>query len=146
MQRKVAGALVVALALALGTAGCGGSGPLTKAEFVKQGNAACIKARTRAERIPVDPKAKGVESLLAKAAAYEHAKLAGIEALAPPDELQVRYEQFKHAVAARGAFFKKSSGRTIKSLDAISVEFAELQKQEDETARALNLTKCLEGQ
>ena len=138
MHRKVA--VAMAAVLALGVASCGGSDPLTKAEFTKQANAVCVKARARIERM----KGAGGEiaALMQKGVAYERAKADGIRALDAPDELKAAITEYTHAITARGAYFEKASRR--KKAD-FGVEFTEATTREDELAKSLGLRKCQEN-
>ena len=67
MQRKALG--VVAVAIALGAAGCGGAKPLTKAEFTRRGEAVCKRANLQGSR-----NYTGIEGLLTKAVAIRAGK------------------------------------------------------------------------
>jgi hypothetical protein len=143
MHRTVAGALVVVLALVL--ASCGGSGDaLSKAEFVKQANAACATARKDAEKTS----GKGIAAFADKIEAYQREKLKRVEALKPPDELKTRFAAYKNALTQRTNLIAhlvtivKARGKVSKQ-DEKTV--AALQIKEDEGATALGLTVCRES-
>ena len=143
MHGKVAGALVVALALAL--ASCGGSSTLSKADFVKQANAACAKARKDTEKA----RGKGISAFADRVEQYAREKAKGIEALKPPDELKASYTAYTGALKQRSDLIarlvvKLKARKRIDKADEKSV--AELQEREESAGRALGLTTCLENQ
>jgi len=145
MQRKAIGALAVALAL--GAGGCGGSdSTVTSASFVKQAEAACVKARAKSEALR--PGANGLEGLLEKVTMYQRGKLDGISALTPPAQLETKYAQFKQALAARTAFYDRYLSELRaghRPADSANVEGVELQKAEEDGAQALHAKKCVEN-
>ena len=143
MHGKVAGALVVALALAL--ASCGGSSTLSKADFVKQANAACAKARKDAEKA----RGKGIAGFADRVEQYANEKTKGIEALKPPDELKASYTEYTGVLKQRSDLISRlvvslKARKRISKPDEKAV--AELQRKEESAARALGLTTCLENQ
>jgi GTP1/Obg family GTP-binding protein len=143
MHRKVAGALVVALALAL--AGCGGSSTLSKADFAKQASAACTTARKDSEKT----KAKGIAAFVDKIEAYQRNKLKGIEALKPPDELKTAYAEYKDALTQRADLINRL-GTIVKARHRVSKQdektVAALQVKEEKAATELGATACRENQ
>lgn len=143
MHGKVAGALVVALALAL--ASCGGSDTLSKGDFVKQANAACATARKDAEKV----RGKGIAAFADRVEEYQRNKLKGIEALKPPDEMKTSYAAYKGALSQRTDLIVRLV-TTLKARGRISKQdekaVAALQVKEEKAATALGLTTCRENQ
>lgn len=143
MHGKVAGALVVALALVL--ASCGGSSTLSKEDFVKQANAACAKARKDSEK----SRGKGIAAFADRIERYAREKAKGIEALKPPDELKTSYAEYTDALKQRSDLIARlvvqvKARKRIAKGDEKAV--AELQRKEEAAGRALGLTTCLENQ
>jgi hypothetical protein len=138
MRRNV---VVAALAVvALGAGGCGGSDPLTRAEFVKRADAVCTRVGRETERMKVN----GLEGIAAKYIALERGKADGIGALEPPDALRASVDQYIGVLNDRTAFFKRAiaefrAHRKIRQQDVAS---AEIQTRERELATTLHLRVC----
>jgi len=100
MQRKVVGALL--LALALGVAACGGSGskPLTAAQLRTQASAVCRDVARRMLALETGASQATMHASLARAARVMSDGLARLQALKPPAQLAGRYARF---VAWKGA-------------------------------------------
>lgn len=107
MHRKVAGAVCVALALALaGVAGCGGDKPLTKAEFVRQVNAACKAPAPKTST--TSSRARGPEGFLAQILAQQQAVIHSLNDIQAPDGLNGEYATLKKAFKQRVAVIEKA--------------------------------------
>jgi hypothetical protein len=97
MHRKVAAALVAALAL--GVASCGGSETLTRAELVDRIEAACRQAQRLAQQ---DARAGGRETnFFAAIVAGQRALVKSVEGLEAPDELSEDVDRLKAGLAQR---------------------------------------------
>lgn len=102
------GAAAVGAALVLSAGGCGGSKPLSKAEFVKQADAVCVRSRaqeiTMLKTAVAQKKAQHLSETQARAefipriVAIEQRELSQLESLKPPGELQAAFAQWKRAL------------------------------------------------
>jgi hypothetical protein len=137
------GVATLGVALVLGLVGCGGSGALSKADFAKQGNAACTSARVKVQKM----RGRGIEGFVAKVIAYEDAKLQGVAALKPPGELQTDYARYKTVLTQRRDLIARL-GKVLQAKHRISTQdehtVAGLQAQEEKLAIALGLRSCAE--
>jgi len=108
------GAATLGLTVTLAAGGCGGSKPLTKAEFVKQAEAACV--RSHAQQVSMlkaaaaDEQAQHLSEVQARAklipkiTAVEHRQLEQLASLKPPDELQSTFVQWRQALGVELAY------------------------------------------
>ena len=97
MHRKVAAALVAALAL--GVASCGGSEPLTRAQLVRQLETACRQAQERAEE--AGRSARGEGGFFEAVLAGQRVLVERVEGLEPPDELRDDVDTLESGLAER---------------------------------------------
>lgn len=98
MHRKVAAALVAALAL--GVASCGGSEePLTRAQLVRQLETACRQAQERAAE--AGRGARGETDFFAAVLAGQRELVERVDGLEPPDEAANDLETLKSGLAER---------------------------------------------
>jgi len=93
---------VVALGATLGlvASGCGGSKPLSRAEFVKRANAVCLREYKAQVAVLKASLATGAHRLAAGVAgarleALQRRELQALEALRPPDELQATFARWR---------------------------------------------------
>jgi hypothetical protein len=135
MQRNVLG--TGAVVLVLGVAGCGGSGSLSRADFVKQANAVCTKARTQAQ-------SNRGNDLFGKILAYEHQTTSGIDGLKPPSELKGNVDQYVKGQNAFIAYVEQfqAAVKAKQSTKPLEKQGAKLQTQQAKLARGLGLTDC----
>lgn len=104
MHRKVAAALVAVLGLGLGAAGCGSSStPLTRAQLVRQIEAACRAGQREAQRQQTTRSGSrdGATQFLAAIVTSQRAILAKVEGLDPPDASKADFEAFKQGMQQR---------------------------------------------
>ena len=143
MHRKVAGTLIV-LALALtGIAGCGGGDePLTRAEFVKQANAACTV------KVPqsTTARSRGPEGFLTQVLAQQKAVSDGFDDLDAPDEVESDFSTLKTAMEQRVDLVEKALAAVKEdsktTLDRFGKEAEGIQKRITSSSRALGLKSC----
>jgi hypothetical protein len=101
MHRKVAAALVAALALGLGTAGCGGTESLSRAELARRSDTICRRAQRRGQALmrEASAMARGGARFDDSAARSQISSLLrdmadDLDELAPPDELEDQFDDF----------------------------------------------------
>lgn len=130
------------IVLALGLAGCGGTDPLTKAQFIKRGNAVCQQAEHRAGRTG----GTGLEGMVSSQVVNEQAKVAGMAALSPPATLEATFAQYKAVLKQQRATFERflTVIRAGERPHASLVKREEMQTREEELAGALHLARCVE--
>lgn len=97
MHRKVAAALVAALAL--GVASCGGSEPLTRAQLVRQLETACRQAQERAAE--AGGAARGEGGFFEVVLAGQRVLAERVEGLEVPDELRDDVDTLESGLAER---------------------------------------------
>jgi hypothetical protein len=138
MRRTVVAAIVVAVAL--GAGGCGGSEPLTRAEFVKRAEAVCTRVSKKIERTQI----RGLEGLAQKLIALERGKVDGIGELEPPDGLRASVDQYLGVINDRSAFYRRalSDIRENGKPRQQDVAAVEIQTREKELATELHLRAC----
>jgi hypothetical protein len=141
MDRKVVGALAMALVAALALASCG-SGSLSRADLVKQANAIC---RHRAAQIASMQRryANNFRGLVAAALPVASKGLDELRKLKPPSSLKTRYEQFLALERAqldqvRAALVAQKTGRRPRTAEPP----AQIHRRGDVT-RELGLTACI---
>lgn len=140
MHRKVAGAVVVALAL--GVASCGGGDePLTKAELVKQVNVVC-KGKPQKARSGKRGPNSFFEQILAQQKEIDE----GLDALTPPAELEDEFAALKEAQEGRRALLEKAIAALKENpkaqLDSLSEDGEDVQRQVASAATALGAKSC----
>lgn len=94
MHRKVAG--LVAAALALGAASCGGDEPLTKAEFIRQADAVCVESRRvgTAEQSKLSGNGASMREVVDKALEVKQTLAADLAEIEPPESLAASYKAY----------------------------------------------------
>lgn len=114
MERKLVATGTAALALAI--AGCGSSGPMTRAEFTKQASAICTHRRTQ---LAAAAAAHHGSTAAIVAAAYPSLQEAvkRLEGLRPPASLKADFESVMafERLQVRAAQYYRSTGRVLKS-------------------------------
>jgi hypothetical protein len=98
MQRRVAAALVAALAL--GVASCGGSESLTRAEVVNRIEAACRAAQARAEQAQRGARG-GAADFLGAAIASQRVLTERVESIEASDDVADEVDALKAGLAER---------------------------------------------
>jgi hypothetical protein len=149
-----AGSLLVAIAVALVSGGCGSKGGrLSKAEFVKQANAICAKYEQRVQSrmagIPAGDE-KQLASSIQKVLPVIREGNDELRSLKPPEGLQGHYDRWMKIADAEVAAASKLHDALRKSdRKAIQAAFAELQTKDvdqDRLARQeLGLNGCASG-
>jgi len=110
MHRKVAAALVAALALGIAAAGCGSSStPLTRAQLVSKIEAACRAGQREAQRQASARSGSrdGASQFLAAIVTSQRATIAKVEDLTPPDAAKADFEAFKQGMQQRVDLFAR---------------------------------------
>lgn len=133
MHRKLAAALVAALAL--GVASCGGSDsaePLTRAQLVRGLETACRAAQARAEQVG----RRDGANIFAAALAGQEQLLERVQALEPPEALQGDLDTLERSLAERVDVVSK-----VAAADRADVARA----FEAEGRRMAEVTRSLEG-
>lgn len=144
MHRKVASTLVV-LALALGgIAGCGGGDePLTRAEFVKQANAACV---VKQPRTSTTARTRGPEGFLTQVLAQQEAIVDGLGEINAPEELVSDFDALKKAMQERADIVEKALAAVKENpkikLEDLGKDAEGIQKRITSSSRALGLKSC----
>jgi hypothetical protein len=108
MHRKVAAALVAALAL--GAAGCGGAEPLTRAQLVRRIETACAQGQRATQRRLKTTRGSTEESqkrFIAAVVVGQRAIVDGIEDLDAPDSAKDTFDAFKQAISERTDVFDR---------------------------------------
>ncbi len=145
MHRKVAGAVVVALAFALaGVTGCGsGDEPLTKAEFVRQTNAAC---KAQPPKASTTSRTRGPEGFLTQVLAQQQLIIDGLDGINAPDELDSDFTKLKDAMGQRLEIVERAVAAVKADPKAKLEDFGKdaegIQKTITSSARALGLRSC----
>ena len=144
MHRKVASTLVV-LALAFaGIAGCGGGDePLTRAEFVKQANAACV---VKQQRTSTTERTRGPAGFLTQIVAQQQEILDGLEDLDAPDQLDNSFNALKKAMQERVDIVEKALAAVKEDpktkLETFGTQAEVPQKAISRSSKALGLKNC----
>ncbi len=144
MHRKVAGAVVVALAL--GVASCGGSDePLTKAELVKQMNVVCKGKRQRTDTT-ADKGRNGPGAFFEQILERQKEIADGLDELTPPAELETAFAALKKAEVDRQALVEKAIA-AIKAdpkakLESLTKEGEAIQRQLTSAAAEIGAKSC----
>jgi hypothetical protein len=110
MNRKALGATVVAIAL--GGAGCGGSKPLTQAEFVQKANAACKEMRTTGKAAFSHAKANHGATLRADLAHAGEQAVTRLKAIKPPSNLDATFQRYISAFSDEIGAMTSSASQT----------------------------------
>lgn len=147
MHRKVAAALVAALAL--GVASCGSSDePLTRAELVRQVEAACAQGQRQAEAAQRESRSSVTgDAFLTSLIAGQRTVSARIADIDPPDELSDDFDAFKQNIEARTAVFERFQASRAKLTDkraiaAIEPEVQALGERLQAVTRRLGIEGC----
>jgi len=134
------GIAAIATTCALTVAGCGSSDTLTRAEFIKQANAACDSVRKQFAHSNIH----GLKEFREAIVASQTARTRKMMALQPPLELRVPYQQYVHVLQERTAMLAQAVEMTRRNrvLKVDAVKTAELQTSERQLVTKLKLTKC----
>jgi len=147
---------VIAVTAAALVCGCGGGdeaegeGELSAAEYRKQGNALCSKAKAEAEKVPLPRTPDGFADYLKRIFDKGFEANEEFKRLDPPDDLQAAHD----ASVRQGEEFRKTVDELVANVrkakdpaQAVQTEIRklapELKKSED-LSRKLGLDECLE--
>jgi hypothetical protein len=143
-------ALLLALPLACGSSGGGGSnGALSKSSFASKSNAYCVQART--DRSAVLPSGKQPTAQDAdKVIAIDRELIRKIDALVPPDSEQDQVDQLLEQLHQRiaveeqlRASIAKGTPPTDPATQKLGDQIAKIDQQSAKIAAPLGLTSCV---
>lgn len=147
MHRKVAAALVAALAL--GVASCGSSEPLTRAELVRKVEVACREGQQQAQkqmRAGERSSRDGTTRLVSAFLIAEKSILARIEDLDVSDATKSDFDAFKAAVKQRADLFARVDGATgaelRRAMAEAQAEGEAIGRRLHDSAAALGIEGC----
>ena len=148
MHRKVAAALIAALAL--GIAACGSSEPLTRAQLSRRIETVCkqvqqqiqAQARARSRAAPEDAQKQFIVAVVAGQRAIEK-KLADLDA---PDAAKDSFDAFKQAVQERADLYARvstsSTAEISRAMQAAQDQGEALSRTIRQTTRRLGVEVC----
>ncbi len=110
MNRKALGAAVVAITL--GSGGCGGSKPLTQAEFVQKATAACTQMRTAGRAAFRHAQANHGATLRTELAHAGQQTVARLKSLKPPSDVSATFQRYVTAFSEEIAAMTSSASQT----------------------------------
>jgi hypothetical protein len=143
MHRKLAAALVAALAI--GVASCGGSEPLTRAELVDRIEAACRQAEERAER-EQRAAGRGASNFFAAVLAGQRQLVERVEGLEGPDEIADDVETLKTGLAERtelvATVAEASRAEQQRTMTAVGERLESVSRSVDGALRRLGVRGC----
>jgi hypothetical protein len=145
---KLAGALSL---LALVLAGCGGGGDkaLSKADFVKQGNAACQGYHDATQKIG-DPKSlDDIATMTPKVQAEFDKLIAKLKKIKPPSNLSADYDKLlASAETAKGTLESlktAAAAKDVAKITALGKTASAQDKASDAIANRLGLSACAQN-
>jgi predicted small lipoprotein YifL len=142
MEGKVIRALMVAM-LALGLASCGGSGPLSRADLVKQANAICKQRTADVAAMRKRVHTRDFATFVAAVLPVVDKDTSKLEALKPPQELKSAYTTWTAGVRAQITHVRGSLAALRAHRRAPSGESPAAAERQAKLARQLGLTSCL---
>ncbi|HMJ03232.1 MAG TPA: hypothetical protein VK506_09825 [Conexibacter sp.] len=141
MHRKVAAALVAALALA--AAGCGGSESLTRAQVVTRLEAACRLAQ---ERTAEESRGARTENFFAALLVGQRVLVKRIDGIEPPDELSDDVETVKTGFAERTDMVARVAdtprAERERAIRALNTELSSVTRDLEGALRRLGVRDC----
>lgn len=146
MHRKVAVALVAALALAV--ASCGGSEErLTRAQLVSRIEQACRDGQRESQKVSRESRGSGGESAFVRAIlAGQKVELDAIDNFSVPDAAKADYEAFKEGVRARVAAIERvasvSRADFSRAIRSVQAEAEAASRRVEAAARRLGVQGC----
>ena len=143
MHRKVAAALVAALAL--GVASCGGSDEqLTRAQVVRRIETACRQAQARTQE--ASRSARGQESFFTAVLAGQRHLTSEVEGIEAPDEMADEIDTLKSSLAERtdvvAEVAEKSRAEQQRALSAASDKIGTATRNAEAVFRRLGIRGC----
>jgi hypothetical protein len=142
---KIAGSLSLVV---LAGAGCGGGGDkaLSKAEFVKQGNAACQRYHDATQKIGDPQSLDDIARMTPKVQAEFNKMVAELKGIKPPSDLNADYDKLLAAAeTAKGTLADLKSAAAAKDvakITALGKTAASQTKEKNAVANRLGLTAC----
>jgi hypothetical protein len=146
MHRKVAAALVAALAL--GVASCGGSEEsLTRAQLVSRIEQACRDGQREAQRqMRAAGRAGGAATFLTAVLAGQKSELDAIDNFKVPDAAKADYEAFKDGVQARVDAIERAASAdradVQRAMRSVQAEAEAAARKIETSARSLGIEGC----
>lgn len=147
MHRKVAAALVAALALAVASCGGSESETLTRAQLVRRIETACREGqRAGTQQVRASRGAESQEAFIAALLAGQKKEFEGLKNVKSADAAKADYEAFKEGVQARIAVIERvtSAGRADfrRELSAAQPQAEALTKRLEVVIRRLGIVGC----
>lgn len=146
MHRKVAAALVAALAL--GVASCGESGrTLTRAELVRQVEAACRQGQQETQqKARASGRSESTATFLAAILAGQRVIVARIKDLNGAGEAKSEFADFKQGVQQRLDLFQRvqsaGSAGVLRAIRAVQAETEAITRRVHDAATRLGIEGC----
>jgi hypothetical protein len=146
--KRTLGALCAVALLAAGAAGCGGSGRLSKQDFVAKANGICSRytARIKAAVGKVGNTPEAIGTAMNKAIPLLETADGDLNRLKPPKSLDSEYAQWKATNSRQVEDFKKiraaAKARNVTVFRTVSNDLAAITEESNRLANQLGLKAC----
>jgi hypothetical protein len=148
MHRKVAAALVVALALVV--ASCGSSEPLTRAELVRRIEVACRAGQAKAQQMTRQRSGSERDQQLRFVTAIGQSQqtvVDELDGLEPPDAAKDDFEAFEQGMKERAELIDEAASSDAESVESairsIERRAEAATRRAQEAAQALGIDGCV---
>jgi hypothetical protein len=139
------------VALALGAAGltaCGGDEGLSKAEYLKQGNALCRQANADLKKIAPPSDLAGLKDYVTKAKGVTTKAVDKLDALEPPEDLRADHDAHvadgRKVIAMADRLGDAAASQDQAAFERLTKEGDRMDEVSDKRAERMGLTDCAE--